>query len=235
MAGVLEVNGDGSPNFAVKLRTSATETITKPTLREAIVALFEGDCDIVLFYFSGHGFIDKSDGYLVTTDAATLVPEASRVIRELDPEQPLANVQTLAQIRDESVAPARLNVFLLGSVGALALLIAVVGIAGVLAFSVSQRTGEIGIRMSLGADAGRVRRMVIAEGGWLLLLGLVLGVAASLLGARVVAGLLYGVSPYDPVTLAAVALLMGTVGLVAAWLPAERAARVQPGEAMRTE
>lgn len=70
MAGVLEVNGDGSPNFAVRLRTSATEKITKATLREAVETLFEGDCDIALFYFSGHGFIDKSGGYLVTTDAA---------------------------------------------------------------------------------------------------------------------------------------------------------------------
>jgi predicted permease len=168
-------------------------------------------------------------------DAAALVPEASRVIRELDPEQPLANVLTLEQIRDNSVAPTRLNVFLLGSFGALALLIAVVGIGGVLAFSVSQRTGEIGIRMSLGADAGRVRRMVISEGGSLVVVGLVLGLAGALLASRVVAGLLYGVSPNDPLTLAAVAAVMLGVGAVAAWLPAERAARVQPGEAMRVE
>jgi predicted permease len=169
------------------------------------------------------------------SNAAVLVPEASRVIRELDPEQPLANVLTLEQIRDNSVSPTRLNVFLVGSFGVLALLISVVGIGGVLAFSVSQRTGEIGIRMSLGADAGRVRRMVIAEGGTLLLAGLLVGVTASLLAARVVAGLLFGVSPYDPITLVGVVAVMFGVGTLAAWLPAERAARVQPGEAMRVE
>jgi ABC-type antimicrobial peptide transport system permease subunit len=168
-------------------------------------------------------------------DPTSVAPEASRVIRELDPEQPLANVLTLEQMRDNSVAPTRLNVFLVGSFGALALLIAVVGIAGVLAFSVSQRTGEFGIRMSLGADAGRVRRMVISEGGTLIVLGLGIGLGAALLASRVVAGLLYGVSPYDPLTLVAVAAVMIGVGTLAAWLPAERAARVQPGEAMRVE
>jgi predicted permease len=168
-------------------------------------------------------------------DPAALVPEASRVIRELDPEQPLANVLTLEQIRDNNVAPTRINAFLVGAFGVLALLISVVGIAGVLAFSVSQRTGEIGVRMSLGADAGRVRRMVIAEGGSLLVVGLVIGLVGSLLAARVVAGLLFGVSPYDPVTLVGVALVMAAVGTIAAWVPAERAARVQPGVAMRAE
>jgi predicted permease len=168
-------------------------------------------------------------------DPAALVPEASRVIRELDPEQPLANVFTLEQIRDNNVAPTRINAFLVGAFGVLALLISVVGIAGVLAFSVSQRTGEIGVRMSLGADAGRVRRMVIAEGGSLLLVGLGVGLVGSLLAARVVSGLLFGVSPYDPVTLVGVALIMAAVGTIAAWVPAERAARVQPGVAMRAE
>jgi predicted permease len=168
-------------------------------------------------------------------DAAALAPAASRIIRELDPEQPLAHVATLEQIRDNSVAPTRINALLVGSFGTLALLIAVVGIAGVLAFSVSQRTGEIGIRMSLGADAGRVRRMVLAEGGVLIGIGLALGVALALLTSRVAQGLLYGVSPTDPTTLIAVAVLMSAVGVVAAWLPAARAARVQPGEAMRAD
>jgi predicted permease len=168
-------------------------------------------------------------------DASTVVPEASRVIRELDPEQPLANVMTLEQIRDDSVAPTRVNTLLVGSFGVLALLISVVGIGGVLAFSVSQRTGEIGVRMSLGADAGSVRRMVIAEGGALLAVGLVVGLIGALVATRVVSGLLFGVSPHDPLTLVAVAALMGVVGTLAAWLPAERAARVQPGVAMRSE
>ena len=169
------------------------------------------------------------------TDAAALVPDASQVIRDLDPEQPLANVQTLEQIKDSNVAPARLNSFLVGSFGMLALLISVVGIGGVLAFSGSQRTGEIGSRMSLGADAGRVRRMVLAEGGVLIGLGLALGLAGSLLASRLVSELLYGVSPQDPATIGAVAALMVGVGMLATWLPAAWAARVEPGEAMRVE
>ena len=168
-------------------------------------------------------------------DAAALAPAAGKVIRELDPEQPLAHVQTLEQIRDNNVAPTRINALLVGSFGTLALLIAVVGIAGVLAFSVSQRTSEIGIRMSLGADASRVHRMVLAEGGVLIAIGLVAGVAVALLTSRVARGFLYGVSPTDPTTLIAVAALMSAVGVVAAWLPAARAARVQPGEAMRAD
>lgn len=168
-------------------------------------------------------------------DAAALAPAAGRIIRELDPEQPLAHVQTLEQIRETTVAPTRINALLVGSFGTLALLIAVVGIAGVLAFSVSQRTGEIGIRMSLGADAARVRWMILAEGGALIALGLVVGVGLALTTSRVAQGLLFGVSPTDPATLAAVAALMVAVGVIAAWLPAARAARVQPGEAMRVE
>jgi ABC-type antimicrobial peptide transport system permease subunit len=89
--------------------------------------------------------------------------------------------------------------------------------------------------MSLGADAGRVRRMVLAEGGTLLSVGLAIGVIGSLVASRLVGGFLYGVSPNDPVTLVAVAAIMVSVGMVAAWLPAARAARVQPSEAMRVE
>jgi putative ABC transport system permease protein len=115
-------------------------------------------------------------------------------------------VLTVTQIRDQSVAPRRLNAALVSSFGALAVLIAAVGIAGVLAFSVSARTNEIGIRMSLGADSGKVQRMVLREGGVLLVIGLVVGVIGSLLATRLIQGLLFGVAPNDPVTLASVAM-----------------------------
>jgi predicted permease len=168
-------------------------------------------------------------------DAATLGPTASRIVQDLDPRQPVANLLTLERIRDESVAPRRLNAMLVGAFGVLALAIAAVGIAGVLAFSVSARTGEIGVRMSLGADAGRVQRMVLGEGGVLLVLGLVLGIAGALAGSRLLAGLLFDVAPGDPWTLATVSLLVGSVGLASCWIPAARAARVQPAVAMRAE
>jgi predicted permease len=164
-----------------------------------------------------------------------LQPQVVRTIRELDPQQIVENVATLEQVRDETVAPRRVNAMLISSFGTLAMLIAVVGIAGVLAFSVSARTAEFGIRMSVGADASHVRRMVLGEGGVLLLAGLALGVVGALLASRLLQGLLFGVTPYDPMTLAAVNLLLATAGLLACWVPAARAARVDPVVALRTE
>jgi ABC-type antimicrobial peptide transport system permease subunit len=116
---------------------------------------------------------------------------------------------------------------------ALAVVIAAVGIAGVLAFSVSARTNEIGIRMSLGADSGTVQRMILGEGGALLAIGLVLGVAGSFFSARLIDGLLFGVAPGDPVTFVVVAGIMAVVGIAACWIPAVRAARIDPVIAMR--
>jgi putative ABC transport system permease protein len=169
------------------------------------------------------------------SDVTALTSAATKIVRGLAPQQPIENVLTVEQIRDESVAPRRLNAVLVASFGALAVIIAAVGIAGVLAFSVSARTNEIGIRMSLGADSGRVQRMVLAEGGSLLVVGLLLGVGGSLLASRLIQGLLYGVAPHDPVTLAGVALVMVGVGLGACWIPALRAARIDPGVAIRSQ
>ena len=165
---------------------------------------------------------------------ALLVP-ATRIVRDVDPSVPIGKVGTLADLRDESVAAQRINALLVSGFGIVALLIAAVGLAGVLAFSVSQRTNEIGVRMSLGAQAGQVRRMIVLEGATLLLIGLALGALGSVLASRVVEGLLYGVAANDPLTLGAVALLIGVVGLTAAWVPAVRASSVQPVEALRAE
>jgi ABC-type antimicrobial peptide transport system permease subunit len=141
---------------------------------------------------------------------------------------------TVAQIKDQSVSPRRLNAALVSAFGVLAVIIAAVGIAGVLAFSVSARTNEIGIRMSLGADGGRVQRMILREGGVLLAAGLASGVAGAFFAARVIRGLLFGVTPHDPLTLLAVATTMAVVGIVACWIPALRAARIDPALAMRS-
>jgi ABC-type antimicrobial peptide transport system permease subunit len=141
---------------------------------------------------------------------------------------------TVAQIKDQSVAPRRLNAALISSFGLLAVIIAAVGIAGVLAFSVSARTNEIGIRMSLGADSGRVQRMILREGGVLLGIGLIVGVAGAFGTAQVIEGLLFGITPYDPVTMVGVALMMAAIGIGACWIPARRAARIDPATAMRS-
>ena len=166
-------------------------------------------------------------------DAAKLVPAATKVVKRIAPAAPIVNVMTIAQIKDQSVAPRRLNATLVSSFGILAVIIAAVGIAGVLAFSVSARTNEIGIRMSLGADRGRVQRMILGEGGVLLAIGLTLGVAGSFFAAGVIRGLLFGVAPHDPVTLIGVALVMAVIGIAACWVPALRAARIDPAITMR--
>jgi predicted permease len=168
-------------------------------------------------------------------DPASLAPAATRIVRSIVPNDPIENVLTIGQIKDQSVAPRRLNAILVSSFGVLAVIIAAVGIAGVLAFSVSARTNEIGIRMSLGADSARVQRMILAEGGILLVYGLFLGVAGALIGTRLIQGLLFGVAPNDPITLVTVAVMMVLVGVAACWLPALRAAKIDPAVALRRQ
>ncbi|MFN0181552.1 MAG: ADOP family duplicated permease [Gemmatimonadales bacterium] len=174
-------------------------------------------------------------GLVIRTDrnAEALAAAATRIVRRIAPTAPIADVLTVAQIKDQSVSPRRLNAALVSSFALLAVLIAAVGIGGVLAFSVSARTNEIGIRMSLGADRGRVRRMILREGGSLLAIGLAIGVVGGLLAAQVIRGLLFGVATDDPVTFAAVIAVMAAVGIGACWIPARRAAGIDPTTAMR--
>jgi predicted permease len=170
-----------------------------------------------------------------TADPTLLQPTIVSAVRAIAPGQLIEHVATLEQIRDETVAPRRLNALFIASFGMLAFLIAMVGIAGVLAFSVSSRTAEIGIRMSLGADARRVHRMVLGEGGVLLAAGLVVGLAGALFAERLLRSLLFGITPHDPTTLGVVAFVLAAVGVAACWLPAARAARVDPAVALRAE
>jgi putative ABC transport system permease protein len=169
----------------------------------------------------GGGLVIRSE-----RDPAALASAATRIVRSIVPNDPIENVLTISEIRDQ---------VLVSLFGGLAVIIAAVGIAGVLAFSVSARTAEIGIRMSLGADSARVQRMVLAEGGILLVYGLVLGVLGALAGTRLISGLLFGVAPNDPVTLMGVAVMMVVVGVAACWLPALRAARIDPAVAIRSQ
>jgi len=180
-------------------------------------------------------FVSFGGGLVIRADSnvAALVPAATRIIRRIAPTAPIENVMTIAQYKDRSVSPRRLNAALISSFGVLAVIIAAVGIGGVLAFSVSARTNEIGIRMSLGADSARVQRMILGEGGVLLAIGLVLGVTGAFFAARVIRGLLFGVAPHDPITFVAVALMMAAIGLAACWIPALRAARIDPAITMR--
>ena len=176
-----------------------------------------------------------SGGLVIRADSnvASLATAATRIVRNIAPHVPIENVLTISQIKDQSVAPRRLNAMLLSSFSVLAMIIAAVGIAGVLAFSVSARTTEIGIRMSLGAEAGRVQRMILREGSALLVLGLALGVLGAFAGARFIEGLLFGVTPHDTTTFVGVAAVMLLIGIGACWIPARRAARIDPVITMR--
>ena len=177
----------------------------------------------------------QTAGFVIRASGSTpgLPAQATRIVRRVAPLALVDNVMTVAQFRQQSVSPQRLNAGLITSFGALAVIIAAVGIGGVLAFAVSARTNEIGIRMSLGADSGRVQRMVLREGGTLVAIGLVLGVVGAYLSAGVIRGLLFGVTPNDPMTYIAVGVTMATIGVIACWIPALRAARIDPAIAMR--
>jgi predicted permease len=154
---------------------------------------------------------------------------------ELDPRLAISTPQTLAEITAVGLLPARVAAYVAGLLGALGLFLSALGIYGVVAHGVVQRRREIGIRMAIGAHAGRVLRGVVGDGLRLALPGLLLGTLAALVVARLIRGMLFGVSPMDPLTLATVALLlMATVGL-ASWIPARRAASVDPVEALRAE
>jgi predicted permease len=196
--------------------------------RPAPAMMFQPLTQNDLAYFPG-AFVIRADG------ATSLAPAVQRIINEMAPEQPVLRVATLEQIRQENIAAERLNTFLVGVLGALALVIAAVGLAGVLSFLVSERTSEIGIRMSLGADPRQVLGMVLWDGGKLLLAGTALGLLGSMGVTRLLEGLLFGVAAGDPGTLAAVVLVMTTVGLGATAGPALRAARIDPLIAIREE
>jgi predicted permease len=177
----------------------------------------------------GGGFVIRAD-----SNVSRLTSAATRIVRRIAPTAPVENVMTIAQYKDRSVSPRRLNAALMSSFGLLALIVAAVGIAGVLAFSVSTRTNEIGIRMSLGADRGHVQRMILREGGVLLVAGVVLGVIGAFFTARVISGLLFGIAPHDPVTFVVVTMMMVAIGTLACWIPAVRAARIDPAITMRS-
>jgi putative ABC transport system permease protein len=183
--------------------------------------------------------IPEIDGGLVIradSNVENLAAAATRIIRRIAPTALIENVMTVTQYRDGRISSQRLNATLVSLFGLLAVVIAAVGIAGVLAFSVAARTDEIGIRMSLGAAPSRVRRMILREGGALVAMGLVLGVTGAAVATQVIRRLLFGVvAPHDPVTFLGVAVLMAAIGIVACSIPAHRAATIDPALAMRAQ
>jgi predicted permease len=158
-----------------------------------------------------------------------------RVVRGIDRDQPLADVRPIDAYLSQSVAQRRFSMALLAGFAGIALLLAAIGIYGVLAFAVAQRTREIGVRMALGAREADVLGMVVREGLTVTAAGLAVGIVGALALTRVLAALLYATSTSDPMTFAVVAVALGAVATVASWLPARRAARVDPVVALRDE
>ena len=170
-----------------------------------------------------------------TLDPEQLIAQARREVAAVDREQPIYSVRTLAQMRATSIAPAALNLTLVGLFAALALVLAAVGLYGVMSFVVSQRTREIGIRVALGAQRRDIFKLIVGRGLLLVLAGVALGLGGAFAITRALASLLYGVSATDPLTFAAVSVLLACVALLACYVPARRATKVDPLIALRAE
>ena len=159
----------------------------------------------------------------------------SAVVHDVDPRQPVSQIRTLESIRSHSLAPPRLTALLVTLFAAVALIITAAGIAGVVSFSVNQRTTEIGVRMALGAPRSSVVRMIVRQGLTPVTIGLASGLAIALMMTRAVARLLFAVEPTDPITYAAVIGVLAAVAALSCLAPARRAAAIDPMRALRAE
>jgi predicted permease len=164
-----------------------------------------------------------------------IVSAARKAVAAIDPDVPLANITTQEDLRDQNINEERTFATLCGSLAALAVLLSCIGLYGLMAFNVARRTGEVGVRMALGAQRSDIARPILREALLLAGAGLAVGLPAALALTRLIKSQLYGVTPTDPLTLAAGAILLLAVALLAAWLPARRASRVDPMIALRAE
>jgi putative ABC transport system permease protein len=170
-----------------------------------------------------------------TIEPASLASAVREAVREVDKEQPVAEIRTMENIVTDAVTQPRFNLVLLGIFGSIALILSAAGIYGVMSYSVTQRTPEIGIRMALGAQTSDVIKMVVGQGMMLAVIGIGIGLIASFALTHLMASLLYGVSATDPLTFTLISLLLLGVALGACFVPARRAARVDPMVALRHE
>ena len=170
-----------------------------------------------------------------TTNPASVAAAARRVIQQADSRLPVFEVKTLTQQVDESLVQELLVASLSSLFGALALLLASIGLYGLMAYAVSRRTSEIGIRMALGAERSDVRQMVLGEATRLVLTGIGIGLPLALAGARFLSSMLFALSPADPLTISAATLILLAVAAVASFVPARRASLVDPMVALRCE
>ena len=169
------------------------------------------------------------------TDPLPLVDQLRRAVAEVYRKQPIYNIRTIEDVMSAELTSWRQYLWLLGAFAGIAAVLALVGVYGLIAYGVGQRTNEIGIRRALGASAGSVLRLVLRQGFILTACGIGAGVATSVVATRVLEGLLWGVSPTDPVTFSLVAIGLGAAGLLACYVPARRALAIDPMIALRTE
>ncbi len=168
-------------------------------------------------------------------DPRQVLSDLRRIVQELDPAVSVYGIQTLRQHLGTSLFPARMAAIALGSFGVLALILAAVGIYGVMSHVVAGRTREIGLRMALGAQLSDVQKLILGQGMWLAAIGSFIGLALALTGGRLLKSFLYGVSATDPLTFTGIAILLLTIAFLACWIPARRASRVDPMIALRAE
>jgi predicted permease len=176
---------------------------------------------------------------VVRTSAAeqSLIPALTATVRKIDPDIVTSRGETMIGRMNDSYSAYlhRSSAWLVGGFAALALLLGVVGLYGVVAYSVSQRTREIGVRMALGAQRGSVYKLILKEAGWLMAIGVAIGLVCSVAAAKLIHGLLFGVSSWDGETLAGVAVVLGISSMLASYIPARRAASINPVEALRAK
>jgi predicted lysophospholipase L1 biosynthesis ABC-type transport system permease subunit len=170
-----------------------------------------------------------------SANALALAPAITRIVSELEPAAATANATLMNTLVAKSMARRTFTMMLLGIAAAMALLLSVIGLYGVLSYVVGQRRGEIAIRMALGAQVAQVGRMVVGQSLRLAALGVAIGVVVALASMHVLQSLLFGVKPTDPLLLVFSALLLLAVAIAAGWLPARRAASIDPAEALRAE
>jgi hypothetical protein len=187
-------------------------------------------------YYDNRAFAQRAVAIAVRTDRAgspTLLKEIQQAVWSVNASLPLANVRTLYEIRARSMAQTSFGLVMLAIAATVALLLGVVGIYGVIAYVATQRTKEIGIRIALGAAARDVSGLFLRHGAAVAVIGIGCGIAAAAILTRAMSSLLFGVGALDPLTYAAVALALGSTAMLASYLPARRASRVDPAEALR--
>jgi len=170
-----------------------------------------------------------------TTDATSLGVALRGVVRDLDPQVPVTELQTLRNVVSKSLSVSRSIMALFAVFAALAVLLGAVGVYGVISYSVAMRTPEIGVRIALGAKPRDIQRLVLGQGARIATCGVALGVAGALLATRLMTALLYGVTATDPTTFVAVTILLTFIAVIACYVPARRAARLDPLVALRYE